>query len=329
MKHKRKVAVVGGGAWATALALISLRAGNACALWARDDSIIGEINALQTNERHLPGIVLDRGIAATGNIIEALQGAQVVILAVPAQAVAAIAGALSELVRPGTIIINSAKGIDRETGMLPGETAGDSLPGCPVAALSGPSFAADVARGLPTAVTIAAHELALAEELCTMFSSRNFRCYASTDTVGVELGGALKNVMAIAVGAVRGLKLGASAEAALVARGYAELSRLAVARGADVRTLTGLSGLGDLVLTCSGPQSRNFQFGMAVARGEPLGRLPLAEGVFTAEIAASLAREIRVETPIVDAVRDIVARRITPRDAVKRLMERPLRPEAE
>jgi glycerol-3-phosphate dehydrogenase (NAD(P)+) len=329
VKTTRKITVIGGGAWATALALVALRAGNACMLWARDEAVVEEINSRRTNERHLPGIVLDEGLDATVDIMQALDGTHAIVLATPAQTVGEIAGALSELVRPGTVILNSAKGIDRETGMLPGETAGETLSGCPVATLSGPSFAADVARGLPTAVTIAAHDMTLAEHLCASLSSRNFRCYASTDTVGVELGGALKNVMAIAVGAVRGLKLGASAEAALVARGYAELSRLAVARGADPRTLTGLSGLGDLVLTCSGPQSRNFAYGMAIARRDPLERLPLAEGVFSAEIAASLARENRVETPIIDAVRDIIASRITPRDAVRRLMERPLRPEAE
>jgi glycerol-3-phosphate dehydrogenase (NAD(P)+) len=324
-----RIAIIGGGAWGTALAITAARAGNSCSLWMRDENVVAEMNEEKSNARYLPGVVLNEGVTATGDIIEALDEAALVIVATPAQTTAEIADALSEVIRPGTVVLCAAKGIDRRTGLLPAETFGDALPGCPITAISGPSFAADVARGLPTAVTVAAHDLSLAESLSSLLSSSKFRCYASDDVIGVELGGALKNVMALAVGAARGLKLGASAEAALVARGFAELSRLSVARGANPKTLIGLSGLGDLVLTCSGPQSRNFAYGMAVARGEPLRRLPLAEGVHTAEIAASIARDVGVETPVIDAVRDFLARRITAREAVRRLMERPLRPEAD
>jgi glycerol-3-phosphate dehydrogenase (NAD(P)+) len=327
MSNQRKIAIIGAGAWGTALALVSLRAGNAVSLWARDAETIAAINAGDGNQRYLPGIALDSGILATTDIIEALDGAATVLVATPAQTIREITGALAELVRPGTIIVSCAKGIDRETGELPCEIAGENLPGCPVAALSGPSFATDVARGLPTAVTIGAATIGLAQKLSAQLSSSSFRCYASDDLTGVELGGALKNVMALAVGVVRGLQLGASAEAALFARGFAELVRLATALGAQPQTLTGLSGLGDLVLTCSSPQSRNFAYGMAMAQGPLPAGLPLAEGVFTAGIAADIAREHDIDTPVIDAVTAVLEGRITGAQAVSMLMERPLKPE--
>jgi glycerol-3-phosphate dehydrogenase (NAD(P)+) len=328
MTAKRKVAIIGAGAWGTALALVALRSGKEVSLWARDGETISAINAGKGNMRYLPGIALDSGIAATTDIIGALDGAGTVLVATPAQTIREITEALSELVRPGTLIVSCAKGIDRESGELPCEIAGDNLPGCPVAALSGPSFATDVARGMPTAVTIGAATIGLAQRLCAQLSSASFRCYASSDLKGVELGGALKNVMALAVGVVRGLQLGASAEAALFARGFAELVRLATALGAKPQTLTGLSGLGDLVLTCSSPQSRNFAYGMAMAQGPVPQGLPLAEGVFTAAIAARIAREYTIETPVIDAVTGILQGRITGAQAVSMLMERPLKPES-
>lgn len=322
-----KVAVIGAGAWGTALALVALRAGNRASLWGRDEAVIAAINDNRANPRYLPGITLDEGLAATADIFEALAEADIVLLSTPAQSTREITEALAELVRPGTNIVCCAKGIDRESGLLPAEIAGASLPGCPVAALSGPSFAADVARGLPTAVTVAAAELSNAEALAARLSSPRFRCYANGDLKGVELGGALKNVMALAVGAARGLGLGASAEAALFARGFAELVRLATALGADPRTLTGLSGLGDLVLTCSGPQSRNFAYGIALAGNVAREGLPLAEGVFTATVAAKIAREHGIDVPVIDAVHAVLEGRITASQAVSMLMERPLKPE--
>jgi glycerol-3-phosphate dehydrogenase (NAD(P)+) len=328
MNGKRgKVAVIGAGAWGTALALVALRAGNSVSLWGRDESVVSGINASRVNARYLPDIVLDEGLFATTDIFEALANAQTLLLSTPAQSTREITEALGELLRPGTVVVCCAKGIDRESGLLPAAIAGDSLPGCPVAALSGPSFAADVARGLPTAVTVAAAELPLAEALAASLSSPRFRCYASDDLEGVELGGALKNVMALAVGAARGLKLGASAEAALFARGFAELVRLATALGADPRTLTGLSGLGDLVLTCSGPQSRNFAYGIALADPPIPSHMPLAEGVFTASIAARIAREHAIDVPVIDAVNAVLEGRIAASQAVSMLMERPLKPE--
>lgn len=328
MTRKRgKVAVIGAGAWGTALALVALRAGNEVALWGRDEAVIAAVNTKRINPRYLPDIILDEGLFATADIFAALDKADIVLVATPAQSMREITEALGELVRPGTMIVCCAKGIDRETGLLPAEIAGDNLPGCPVAALSGPSFAADVAHGLPTAVTVAAADMATAEKLATRLSSPRFRCYASDDLKGVELGGALKNVMALAVGAARGLKLGASAEAALFARGFAELVRLATALGADPRTLTGLSGLGDLVLTCSGPQSRNFAYGVAMAGPAIPQGMPLAEGVFTASIAAQIARQHDIDVPVIDAVNAVLEGTIAAAQAVSMLMERPLKPE--
>jgi glycerol-3-phosphate dehydrogenase (NAD(P)+) len=227
------------------------------------------------------------------------------------------------------VIVSTAKGIDAGTGRLPGQLLAEALPGLDVAALSGPSFAIDVARGLPTAVTIAAGRIETAAELSRQLSAGTFRCYASDDLAGVELGGALKNVLALAVGAARGMKLGASAEAALIARGFAEMSRLAIALGARPQTLTGLSGLGDLVLTCSQAQSRNLSYGVALGAGENLEGRPLAEGVFTARIAAEIAASNGVAAPIIATVADVLDRSLTPREAVIRLLERPLKSETE
>jgi glycerol-3-phosphate dehydrogenase (NAD(P)+) len=306
---------------------VARRAGNEVALWARDEAVVEAINAGKGNPRYLPGIALDSGLCATTDVMVALDGAHTLLLVIPAQAMAEFCEALSEIIRPQTTVICCAKGIDRETGLLPAEIAGDALPGCPVAALSGPSFAADVARGLPTAVTLAASTLEEARRLSALLSSKTFRCYSASDLVGVELGGALKNVMAIAIGVVRGLGLGASAEAALFARAFDELRRLAVALGAQPTTLTGLSGLGDLVLTCSGPQSRNFAYGMRLGEGKTTAGMPLAEGAFTAEIANRLALENGVEAPVISTVADLIDGRLAPQLALGRLMERPLKSE--
>jgi len=322
-----KVAILGAGAWGTALALGAARAGNEAMMWGRDAALVASIAASRSNPRYLPGIALDPPVLAITDPAEALAGADIVLVATPAQSVGTIAGMIAGIVRPGTAVVGCAKGIDRATGRLPAEMLADALPGCPVGALSGPSFAADVANGLPTAVTVATRHIELSTWLARRLSGPGFRCYASDDLTGVELGGALKNVLALAVGAARGLRLGASAEAALVARGFAELMRLARALGARPETLMGLSGLGDLVLTCSGPQSRNFSYGMALGEGAPLEGLRLAEGVPTAAIALELARRHGVDSPIIAAVCDVLDRRITAQEAVGLLLDRPLKKE--
>ena len=321
------VAVLGGGSWGTALAINAARGGNTVRLWARDAGVIEEINRDSTNEKYLPGMKVDPGIEAVSGLAKALAGAQLALIVTPAQTIRETADRIAGAGAGPIPLVVCAKGIERETGKLPAAILAELLPEFPVAALSGPSFAADVARGLPTAVTIGANDMALSSAIAERLSTKTLRCYASDDLAGVELGGALKNVIALAVGAAHGMALGASAQAALTARGFAEMSRLASALGAKPQTLAGLSGLGDLVLTCSGPQSRNFAFGMALGQGKSLENLPLAEGAHTAAIAAQLASQHNVQAPVTEALSAILAGRITAREAVGRLMDRPLKSE--
>lgn len=324
-----QIAVLGGGAWGTALAAAMLRGGNRSTLWARDAETVSAINERRENPRYLPGILLDPAPAATTDLDMALGGAGCVLAVTPAQTLRDLIGSLAGRIEPGVPLVLCAKGIERDTGRLLSEIAAELLTQNPVAILSGPSFASDVVRGLPTAVTVAAQDEDLAARLAALFSSRSFRCYSTDDVIGVEIGGALKNVLAIAAGAVAGAGLGASAQAAMVTRGFVELRRLGSAFGARPETLMGLSGLGDLILSCGSAQSRNFSYGVALARGEPLGDRPLAEGVATAGIAAELARERGIDAPIVDAVALLLKGELTIDMAVAALLSRPLKSETE
>ncbi len=321
-----RVSVLGGGAWGTALALAMLRAGHEVRLYARDPETVAAIGRGE-NPRYLPGIAIEPGIAATSDIGAALDGADCVLAVTPAQSLRAALGAAAGHVPKGVPLVLCAKGIERSTGDLLSAIVEETLPDNPVAALSGPSFASDVARGLPTAVVVAAREAGLAAELAARFSAENLRCYSSDDLIGVEIGGALKNVFAIAAGAVTGAGLGASAQAAMVTRGFVELRRIGAAFGARPETLMGLSGLGDLLLTCSSAQSRNFAYGLALGQGKPLAGLPLAEGVPTAGIAARIAAERGIEAPIITAVAAILDGKLTIGQAVTALMTRPLKTE--
>ncbi|MFC5384893.1 NAD(P)H-dependent glycerol-3-phosphate dehydrogenase [Aquamicrobium segne] len=321
-----KTTILGGGAWGTALALAALHAGHHVRLWARDGEIAKAITKGK-NPRYLPGIAFDTGIEATTDLQTALDQTDCVLSVTPAQSLRMVLNEIRAHMPANIPLVLCAKGIERETGALLSAIVTEILPKAPVAVLSGPSFATDVARGLPTAVVVAAQDDALAMDLAARFSARNLRCYASTDIIGVELGGALKNVFAIAAGAVAGAELGASAQAAMVTRGFVELRRLGVVFGAQPETLMGLSGLGDLLLTCSSTQSRNFAYGVALGRGEVLEGLPLAEGVPTAAIAARLAAQHGVEAPILSAVAAILAGVITVHEAVEALMTRPLKHE--
>jgi glycerol-3-phosphate dehydrogenase (NAD(P)+) len=323
------VAVLGGGAWGTALALTAARAGRDVRLWARDIATVTAVKGWRENRKYLPGTQLPDTIGATADVTEALN-ADAVLLAVPAQAVRTIAGIMARSGPPGIPVIICAKGLERGTGKRMSEVVSEAAPNVVPAALSGPSFAADVAAGLPTAVTIAADDEALALELCRTLGSASFRPYAESDLVGVEIGGAVKNVLAIAAGVVAGRKLGASALAALTARGFAELRRLGEALGARPETLMGLSGLGDLVLTCSSPQSRNFAYGIAIGEGQDRSAPhPLAEGIETAEVAGALARRHGVDMPIVEAVAGLVSGTLTVDAAIEGLMSRPLKRETD
>ncbi|MBB5753769.1 NAD(P)H-dependent glycerol-3-phosphate dehydrogenase [Prosthecomicrobium pneumaticum] len=323
----RSVAVVGAGAWGTALALAALRAGRETVLIGRDAATIAAMAQARTSGRHLPGIALPADLALAANP-EAARGADLVLLVVPAQAVRSAAAGLSDVVAPGTPVVLCAKGLERGSAKRLTEVLAEALPDAVPAVLSGPSFAIDVARGLPTAVTIAAADETLALALAQALSSPTFRPYGETDLVGVEIGGALKNVLAIAAGIVAGRRLGASAAAALTARGFAELRRLGERLGARPETLMGLSGLGDLVLTCSSGQSRNFAYGEALGRGGTAGTA-LAEGAATAPVARDLARRLGVAMPITEAVAAILEGEIGIDAAVDALMTRPIRREAD
>ncbi len=332
MSGFQRIGVLGGGSWGTALALVAARAGREVTLYARDAETVASINQGHENQRHLPGIRLDKPLNATTNMAEALD-ADAVLLVTPAQSTRDMAQAMRPMLKPGTPVLICAKGIERDSGDLLDTVLAGALPEARIAVLSGPSFAADVASGLPTAVTVAATEEALADALARSLANDSFRPYASTDVTGVLVGGALKNVLAIACGVVVGRALGASAQAALIARGFAELGRLGAAMGARPETLAGLSGLGDLVLTCSSPQSRNMAFGIEIGRGGRLDELTapgqkLVEGFFTAPVAVSLASRHGVELPICQTVAAVLTGSLSVDAALHALMTRPLKRES-
>ena len=321
------IAVIGGGAWGTALALTSLRAGRAVTLFEHDAANAANLKR-NRESLYLPGVRLNEGIALAGELAEATR-ADAILLVVPAQAVRSAAKTLAPLIAARTPVIVCAKGIERSSGKFMSEVIAECLPQATPAILSGPSFAADVARGLPTAVTLAAGDGELAGALARAIGSASFRPYHSTDVRGVEIGGAAKNVLAIAAGVVAGRALGASAMAALTTRGFAELVRFGRAYGARPETMMGLSGLGDLILTCSSPQSRNFSFGVALGRGERPAAVqgPLAEGVFTAAVLVEMARERDIDMPIAFAVDALLAEKLSVDEAIESLLSRPFKAE--
>ncbi|MEM8795463.1 MAG: NAD(P)H-dependent glycerol-3-phosphate dehydrogenase [Pseudomonadota bacterium] len=321
------IAVIGGGAWGTALASVLARAGHRPILLMRDPTRASDMNASGENRKYLPGIKLPPEIHATALMSE-IKSASNVLVVTPAQTLRDVLIKHSEFIGQETRLILCSKGIEQETGKRVSEIAAETCPGRPLAILSGPSFADDVARGLPTAVTLAAETLDAAISLCETLSASHFRLYATDDIAGAELGGALKNVFALAVGMARGRGLGASAEAALITRGFAELQRLARHFGARPETLTGLSGLGDLILTCSSPQSRNFAYGFAVGEGRNLSGMKLAEGVHTAGIAADLARKEGIDAPIMSVVHAVLSDKLSVDDAIAGLLKRPLKAES-
>ncbi len=329
MSAKRPVAVIGGGAWGTALANAAASAGNSVILWTRGEEAARAMQLSRENARYLPGVRLHDNVAATA-ALDGISPARAVLLVTPAQSARAMTAAAAPFIAPDAPLVLCAKGIERETGMFLSDVVAEVRPGAPVAILSGPSFAADVARGLPTAVTLACADEKLAASLAAEFSGKALRVYHGADVRGVEIGGATKNVLAIACGAAIGRGLGESARAALIARGFAELLRFARAYGGKPETLMGLSGLGDLVLTCGSAQSRNFAFGMRLGEGASVAEASggkLAEGVFTAAILVSLARARGVEMPIAACVDALTSGRITVDQAMDALMNRPLRSE--
>jgi glycerol-3-phosphate dehydrogenase (NAD(P)+) len=322
------IGVLGAGAWGSALANVAARAGRRVTLWARDPRL-AETIAQRRESPKLPGVRLADSVAVTA-ALDAVDAAALLV-AVPAQALRSVARALAPVLRAGTPVIACAKGIERGTGRFMTEVIAECVAQAEPAILSGPSFAADVARGLPTAVTLAARDETLAGALAGALGSPTFRPYRSTDVRGVEIGGAAKNVLAIAAGIVEGRRLGASAAAALTTRGFAELVRFGKAFDARPETLTGLSGLGDLILTCSSRQSRNFSLGIALGEGRSLEeaqRGKLVEGIFTASVLDAMASACGVELPIAAAVAAVLDGRLDIDAAIESLLTRPFRAEA-
>ncbi len=324
-----RIAVLGAGAWGTALANVAARPGRRVTLWSRDPALAADMATARENRRSLPGVTLAEGVVPVEDHRD-LAAADVILLVVPAQHLRATLDTLPPL-REGTPMVLCAKGIESATGLLMSDVLEQLRPGHPAAALSGPSFAADVGRGRPTAVTLAARDGDLARRLAEALGSPGFRLYHTDDLIGVEIGGAAKNVLAIACGVAAGMELGASAAAALIARGFAELGRFGRSYGARPETLMGLSGLGDLVLTCSSTQSRNFAFGCALGAGASLaeaGAMRLAEGAATAPVLCRLARERGIDMPVAEAVAALLDGRTTPGEALDALLSRPFRAEA-
>jgi len=325
------VGVIGGGAWGTALAQTLRLAGRQVRLWVREAEVAAEINGSHANSAFLPGVTLDSGLEATTELGD-VTAQDVVLMVAPAQHVRGVAGALTPHLPAGKPVVLCAKGLEQATGKLLGQVLTETIPHATQAVLSGPSFAADVARGLPAALTLAIADEALGQALATALGSRTLRIYWSSDTTGVQLGGAVKNVLAIAAGIVDGKGLGASAHAALVTRGFAELRRFGEALGARADTLMGLSGLGDLLLTCGSAQSRNMSLGRALGQGQTLAsvlgsRRSVAEGVYTAAAVAKVAADKGVDMPICQAVSAIVAGKLTVDAAIEALLSRPQRAE--
>ncbi len=328
----KRLAVIGGGAWGTALAAVAVRAGATVTLWARDPNVAAAISLRHENPTYLPGIALDPAVTATTDAALALADADAALLVVPAQFLRSALAMLAPLLPEGLPLLLCAKGIESESLKTMSELAGEILPKATAAVLSGPSFAAEVARGLPTAVTIASGNPALASRFAAALGTARFRPYTSPDPIGVEIGGAVKNVLAIACGIIEGRGLGSNARAALITRGLAEMVRLGLAKGAEAETFRGLSGLGDLVLTCTAGQSRNYTLGLALGGGRTLpqalaGIRSVVEGVATSAAVARLAASLGVEMPVVEAVDSVLHRGMAIDAMVEALLSRPHRSE--
>ena len=323
-----RIGVIGAGAWGTALAQVAASGDEEVLIWAREPEAVEAINRNHENSLFLKGISLNPSIRATAELDE-LDGCDSLLVVAPAQHLRSVLGGLPERGKP---LVLCAKGIEDSSGMLMHEVARQVQPGSAIAVLSGPTFAHEVAAGLPTAVTLAVEDRSLGEQLVARIARPSFRPYLSDDVAGAEVGGAVKNVLAIACGVVEGRRLGLNARSALISRGFAEMTRFGLAKGARAETLAGLAGLGDLVLTCSSTASRNFSLGKGLGEGaavaELLGdRRTVAEGAFTAPVLKRAADALGVDMPIVEAVCALLAGEVSADEAVGRLLARPLRSE--
>lgn len=329
----QRVGIIGGGAWGTALAEVARRAGRDVMLWALEPEVVAAVNAQHCNAVYLPDVPLDPGIVATTNMV-AVADADILLLVAPAQHLRKVCATLAPHIKPKTPVVICAKGIERGTSALMTDVVAECLPGVPLMVLSGPTFAKEVAAGLPTAITLGASDPELARKVAGAIGSPGFRPYVSADIIGAEVGGAVKNVLAIGCGIVEGKGLGANGRAALLARGLAEIVRLAVARGGRPETLMGLSGLGDLVLTATSSQSRNYSLGVALGKGQSLeevlgSRRSVTEGVTTAEAVVTLAAKLAVDMPICAAIDQVLNHGASIDAMLKSLLDRPLRDEVD
>ncbi len=322
-----RIGVIGAGAWGTALAQVAADAGDDVRIWALEDEVVASINAVHENALYLPGQRLSPSLRATGELAD-LADREAVLVVTPAQH---LRGVLARLPVAHVPLVLCSKGIEEGSGRLMTEVAAEAQPDAPIAVLSGPSFADEVAAGLPAALTLATADPALGERLVARLGRPHFRTYYSDDVIGAEVGGAVKNVIAIACGVVEGLGLGLNARAALIARGFAEMTRFGLAKGARAETLAGLAGLGDLVLTCSSTSSRNFSLGKGLGEGRRAAdlladRRTVAEGAFTAPVLGEAAADLGVDMPIVEAVCALLSD-VPVQSVVEELLSRPLRSE--
>ncbi|MQX36088.1 NAD(P)H-dependent glycerol-3-phosphate dehydrogenase [Roseospira navarrensis] len=333
MTHSiQHIGVLGGGAWGTALAVSARRAGRAVTLWAREPAVVEAINRTRENPDFLPAVDLPEGLAATPDRAAVTAGTDAVLLVTPAQALREVCQSLAPHWPEGLPAVVCAKGLETASGAMMGQVVAETLPQAPLAILSGPTFAREVATGLPTAVTLACADRPLGEALVGALGTPTFRPYWSDDVIGVQVGGAVKNVLAIACGIVEGRGLGDNARAALVTRGLAELSRLAAAMGGRADTLMGLSGLGDLLLTATSMQSRNYSLGVALGEGRTLDavlgeRRSVAEGVHTARAVVAMGERLGVDMPICAAVDAVLNQGADLQETIGALLARPFRPE--
>lgn len=325
MSHR--IGVIGSGSWGTALAVHLARTGHDVRLWARDAALATAMADTRENGVYLPGVPFPESLSPTADMAKAMDEAQFVVIAVPSHGVRAVSRVAAAHLPPGCALVSATKGLEEGSLLRMSEVLRQELPGSEVVVLSGPSFARELARNLPTALVAAGESPAVVEAVMAHFRSPALRLYGSSDVVGVELGGSLKNIIAIAAGVVEGLGVGHNALAALITRGLAELSRLAVSLGAQPNTLSGLAGLGDLVLTCTGDLSRNRNVGIALAKGESLKDIlsrtkMVAEGVRTTEAALALSAKHGIELPIASEMSDVLAGRTDPQTAIRNLMGR-------
>lgn len=321
------VGVIGAGAWGTALAILANRAGSKATLWTRNAQVIDSIRSRRENAQYMPEQFIDPAIEVTDKT-DFLASCDMLVITIPAQSLRTVAISLSDSIPSHVPLILATKGIERGSLMLMSEVLQSILPYNPLAILSGPNFAREAAMGLPTATTLALHQNALADKITFALGGKYFRLYVNDDPIGTQIGGAVKNVLAIAAGIVEGRGLGENARAGLITRGVVEMARLAKAKGGSAETLMGLSGMGDMLLSCTSSKSRNYALGVAIGRSDVTRNAGLTEGVATAESVSQLARKLGVAMPIAFAVHDVLTGHVPVASVIERLLERPLASEA-